>query len=260
MLRARIYFSSPIAFFLAMLSYSQAFGKGIDNLNSPVGAASPPPSLNSNSKMKNDKKVSKNKKKVDEERIKQIDLKNKTKSSDDLATKSSKTDIPSKFFVGTSFGLVQNTQDSNDWEASGASDISFFYRLPEFKQLRKLPLSILVSLRYYPFDVAPHISGDLPEAYSGIVQSYLFGAEANFKLRKKIFLIGGAELGFVSTNLKSLLSSSSDNPPSDSGFLFVLAGGVKYQLLEALFGGIRFGLGFGSMTNIQFSGNLTFAL
>ena len=56
-----------------------------------------------------------------------------------------------------------------------------------------------------------------------------------------------------------MLLVTTDDPDSSVDFMIVLGGGADYQFMDNVSAGSRVRIGFGTMTNIQFSGNLTFA-
>lgn len=164
--------------------------------------------------------------------------------------------IVNKLAVATSFGLSDVRNGSENWRGSGMSDIFFTYDLG----ISLFGGGLFGTFRYAPMDVAPQVFQDgQDQAYTGVIEHYLAGAEYRMLLGEEFWAVGDAELGLVFTHLNDQVGLPDEKQPEDTGFLLNVGGGLDWQLLKKFRLGPRLRVGLGSFTTIQLSGHATFA-
>lgn len=222
---------------------SQSWGKGLNELTPP-----PPPSSATEQDLAPPS--------VPGAEIDNADPTVTEKPAEDMVKSKLSKLIADKLFIGTSFGFAYVQDGSTNWRASGSSDVMLAYKLG----LKVVGGDLAATFRYVPMDVAPHFDEETPaEAYSGVVESYLFGSEWTLPVGTGLTAAASAELGVVVIHLDDIVGLVDEEKPEDTGFALVLGGGVDWMLMEKLFLGTRLRLGAGSLTSLQLSGNVTFA-
>ncbi|MFK7825497.1 MAG: hypothetical protein AB8G05_15210 [Oligoflexales bacterium] len=178
------------------------------------------------------------------------------KPAEDMVRSKLSKHIADKLFIGTSYGFAYIQGGSAHWRASGSSDVTLTYKLG--KQLVGGELS--GTFRYAPMDVAPHLDEETPsEAYTGVVESYLFGGGWSLPLGKGLTAVASGELGIIMIHLNDIIGLADEKQPEDTGAALVFGGGVDWLAMEKLSVGARLHLGAGTLMSAQLSGNVTFA-
>jgi hypothetical protein len=160
------------------------------------------------------------------------------------------------YLISTSFGWAGLSNDSDSWNANGASDITLSYRLP----MKVIGEAMYATFRYAPMSVAPTLTKDGEKFfYTGAVDAYHFGANTVFRIRDRITALGSAELGYLASTLKDEMGIAGHEPPDVSGVNLTVGGGADYELLPGFDIGPRLYLGFGTFSSFQFGANAAFA-
>jgi len=178
------------------------------------------------------------------------------KPAEDMVKSEISKKLADKLFIGTSYGFAYVQGGSANWRASGSSDVSFAYKLG----MKFAGGDVAGTFRYAPMDVAPHLDDETPsEAYTGVIESYLFGGEWTLPLSKKLTAIASGELGIIIVHLNDIVGLMDEKQPEDTGAALVFGGGVDWLAMEKFSVGTRLRLGAGTLSSVQLSGNLTFA-
>ena len=151
--------------------------------------------------------------------------------------------------VGSGFALIDSSK--GDWATKGTGDLSISYLIK--KEILK-NTSLLVTFRYHPIDV---IVEEPETEYRGIVEGFLFGSQANYYLNPRISAVATAELGYLKTSIKPMMTTiTSDDDVKSSGVNFLIGGGADWKFLEKILLGPRLIFGSGRFTTIQLSANV----
>ena len=225
------------------VSSSPSLGKGLNDLTPP-----PPPSENPEQDLAPPS--------VPGAEIDNADPTISEKPAEDMVRSELSKQIADKLLIGTSYGFAFLQDGSTNWRASGSSDVTVTYKLG----MKVAGGDLAGTFRYAPMDVAPHLDDKTPsEAYTGVVETYLFGAEWHLPLADKLTAVAAGELGLIVVHLDDLIGLADSKAPDDSGAALVLGGGVDWAAMEKFFLGARLRLGVGTLSSLQLSGNVTFA-
>jgi hypothetical protein len=158
--------------------------------------------------------------------------------------------------LASSYGWAGISKESNSWHGNGMSDLTVSYRLP----MKIVGEAMYATFRYAPMAVSPVIKDNGANyAYTGTVEGYHFGANAQFRIKEKLVASGSAELGFMKATLVDALGLPDHEIPAESGVGLTVGGGADWQCLPGFDVGPRLYVGLGSFMTFQLSTSATFS-
>lgn len=161
--------------------------------------------------------------------------------------------ISHSFFLGTSLAWTSLSSDKGGWYSSMASDLIAGFR---YAKLLNDRLWLYGTIRYLPVDVVVKHNS---QEYRGIVESYLFGTQANYRYKKANFQ-AGLEVGPTNSTIYAIESYTKDNSLEKDGVNMTLSAGASWSLVEGFQLGTRVYVGGGTFSSIQAAANVSFSL
>jgi hypothetical protein len=180
----------------------------------------------------------------------------KTQDKGDQKAKEDKPLPPptDRFFMQTGLSWTNIDGDKGGWHSSVTSDVTGGMRFFEMWQDR---LRLYGTLRYLPVDVVVKYQGF---EYRGVVESYLGGVLASFRILDKLYVDGAFEAGLAKSALNPLEIATDDQSLESEGVQTTLSTGITWRLRERVRLGSRLFVGAGTFRSIQWAAHVSFSL